>query len=410
MTAAAHQVFFVDSRVADYQTLIAGLAAGSEWHLLHAGEDGIRQMERILSAHSGLDAIQILSHGAPGTLYLGGTVLTSGNLASYEAALRAIGASLSETGDILLYGCSVAQGDAGIEFIESLAEITGADVAASSDPSGATALGGDWVLEASTGSTDAQPLEPNAAYQTTLGSNTSTITFSAADASLWGLSGPTSFSHTFDQLVINPSNVSASGRASSGFPVTNATLALDYALNATNMQFGLPVEVGLSLGVFDLNYPVNATIVTPNSVLAGDRYNIATGFAAGPAAQTTMAIDGPSANLSVDFIAKADVSGHLGLEWADVPFKSDGRVALFGDAVAGGGYSDSTMHLNVQSTLLDISDLDSLASHAVLNNNFTWSDSTLGGRTVYRNPLLSVGYKLDPNGLDGSAMVQSQTT
>lgn len=88
MTAAARQVFFVDSRVADYQTLIAGLAEGTEWHLVHAGEDGIGQMERILSAHSRLDAIQILSHGAPGTLYLGSTVLTSGNLASYEAALQ----------------------------------------------------------------------------------------------------------------------------------------------------------------------------------------------------------------------------------------------------------------------------------------------------------------------------------
>ncbi|MEF8756335.1 MAG: DUF4347 domain-containing protein [Accumulibacter sp.] len=405
MTTAARQVVFVDSRVADYQTLIAGLAEGSEWYLLQAGEDGIGQMERILSTQGGLDAIQILSHGAPGTLYLGSTVLTAGNLAGYEAALQAIGASLSETGDILLYGCSVAQGDEGIEFIGSLARTTGADVAASADLTGSAALGGDWVLEESTGMTEAQPLDLDSTYQTTLGANTSTITFSAADASLWGLSGPTSFSHTFDQLVINPSNVFESGRASAGFPVTNATLALDYALSVTNMQFGLPVEVGLSLGVFDLNYPVNATIVTPNSVLAGDRYNIATGYAAGSAAQTTMAVDGPSANLAVDFVAKADVSGHLGLEWADVPFKSDGGVALFGDAVAGGGYSDSTLHLNVQSTLLDISDLDSLASDAVLNNNFTWSDSTLGGRTVYRNPLLSVGYKLDPDGLDGSATV-----
>ncbi|MCM8638939.1 DUF4347 domain-containing protein, partial [Accumulibacter sp.] len=154
MTAAARQVFFVDSRVADYQTLIAGLAEGSEWHLLQAGEDGIRQMERILSAHSGLDAIQILSHGAPGTLYLGDTVLTSGNLTSYEAALRAIGASLSETGDILVYGCSVARGGAGVQFINDVAGFTGADVAASDNLTGSTELDGDWVLEKSTGQID----------------------------------------------------------------------------------------------------------------------------------------------------------------------------------------------------------------------------------------------------------------
>jgi Ca2+-binding RTX toxin-like protein len=151
MTAAARQMFFVDSRVADYQTLIAGLAEGSEWHLLHAGADGIRQMERILSAHTGLDAIQVISHGAPGTLYLGSTVLTAGNLASYEATLQAIGRSLSETGDILLYGCSVAQGNEGIKFVESLAQITGADVAASDDLTGAAEWGGDWDLEATAG-------------------------------------------------------------------------------------------------------------------------------------------------------------------------------------------------------------------------------------------------------------------
>ncbi|QKS30014.1 MAG: DUF4347 domain-containing protein [Candidatus Accumulibacter similis] len=158
MTAAARQMFFVDSRVADYQTLIAGLAEGSEWHLLHAGADGIRQMERILSAHTGLDAIQVISHGAPGTLYLGSTMLTAGNLASYEATLQAIGRSLSETGDILLYGCSVAQGDGGQAFIAQLAAATGADVAASTDLTGKAALGGDWVMERSTGAIDNEPL------------------------------------------------------------------------------------------------------------------------------------------------------------------------------------------------------------------------------------------------------------
>ncbi len=158
MTTATRKIAFIDSRVADYQTLIAGLAEGTEWFLLDAGTDGIRQMESILSGYSDLDAIQVISHGSQGTLYLGSTVLDSGNLDAYQSSLQAIGSSLCETGDILLYGCNVAQGDAGIQFIESLAAVTGADVAASTDITGSPALGGDWVLEFTTGKVEAESL------------------------------------------------------------------------------------------------------------------------------------------------------------------------------------------------------------------------------------------------------------
>ena len=128
---ATRKIAFIDSRVADYQTLIDGLAEGTEWFLLDAGTDGIRQMEWILSDYSDLEAIQIISHGSQGTLYLGSTVLDSGNLSAYQTSLKAIGASLSATGDILLYGCNVAEGDGGQAFITQLATYTGADVAAS---------------------------------------------------------------------------------------------------------------------------------------------------------------------------------------------------------------------------------------------------------------------------------------
>ncbi len=168
MTAAVRAIAFIDSRVADYQTLIDGLAEGTEWFLLNAGFDGIGQMESILSGYTGLEAIQIISHGSQGTLYLGNTVLDSGNLAAYQSSLQAIGASLSETGDILLYGCNVAQGDADIHFIDSLAGITAADVAASDDPTGSATQGGDWVLEETTGSVEA-PIFESSLYMSALG-------------------------------------------------------------------------------------------------------------------------------------------------------------------------------------------------------------------------------------------------
>ncbi|HRL77814.1 MAG TPA: DUF4347 domain-containing protein, partial [Candidatus Accumulibacter phosphatis] len=169
MTAAARQVVFVDSRVADYQTLIDGLAEGSEWYLLHAGEDGIGQMERILSGYGDLDAIHVFSHGSPGALYLGNTVLNGENLDDYRIQLAEIGSSLTEAGDILLYGCEVGAGETGQDFNMVLAHVTGADVAASTNPTGAAALGGDWQLEQSTGLIDGTGLiESENAYKALL--------------------------------------------------------------------------------------------------------------------------------------------------------------------------------------------------------------------------------------------------
>ena len=152
-------VVFIDSRVAGYESLIAGLSADTEWYLLDANQDGIDQMQRILSGYSNLDSIQVISHGSTGTLYLGSTVLNGDNLYSYQTQLQAIGASLTETGDILLYGCNVAQSDIGISFVNSLAQITGADVAASIDASGSLARGGDSDLERATGGVESSALD-----------------------------------------------------------------------------------------------------------------------------------------------------------------------------------------------------------------------------------------------------------
>lgn len=101
---AAKHIFFIDSRVENYTTLIDNLGADAEFYLLGADDDGVEQMQGLLAHYADLDSIQIISHGATGALYLGNTVLNSDNLFSYSDQLQAIGASLSATGDILLYG------------------------------------------------------------------------------------------------------------------------------------------------------------------------------------------------------------------------------------------------------------------------------------------------------------------
>ncbi len=81
-------IVFIDSRVAGYQNLTASLGADTEWHLLNAGQDGVEQMQRILSGRSGLESIQVVSHGSAGTLYLGSTVLNSGNLGATKGSCK----------------------------------------------------------------------------------------------------------------------------------------------------------------------------------------------------------------------------------------------------------------------------------------------------------------------------------
>ena len=147
-------IVFIDAAIPDYQTLIAGLPNNSTYFVLDAQKDGIEQIEQCLAGYSNLDSIQILSHGSQGSLYLGNTVLSNNTLKKYQDQLTNIGSHLKDTGDILLYGCNVAQGDTGLQFIDALAKATGADVAASNDITGSATFNGNWQLEATIGSID----------------------------------------------------------------------------------------------------------------------------------------------------------------------------------------------------------------------------------------------------------------
>ena len=146
-TTPSKQIAFVDTRVADYQTLLNGLGADTEVILIDGG-NGLQQMADALAGRSGVDAIHVFSHGSVGALQLGDTLLNSDTLNTYAPLLAQIGQSLTAEGDLLLYGCNVAQGEAGQAFVESIARVTQADVAASNDLTGNAALGGDWSLEA----------------------------------------------------------------------------------------------------------------------------------------------------------------------------------------------------------------------------------------------------------------------
>ncbi|MGB3187810.1 MAG: DUF4347 domain-containing protein, partial [Limnoraphis sp.] len=151
---APSSVIFVDSNIADYQSLVNSVEPETKIVVLDPNRNGVEQITEVLANYDNLDSVQILSHGDSAVLQLGNSSLDNGNIESYANQLQQWGKALSENGDILLYGCNVAEGEQGQAFISRLGEITAADIAASEDLTGNSDLGGDWILEATTGFID----------------------------------------------------------------------------------------------------------------------------------------------------------------------------------------------------------------------------------------------------------------
>ena len=145
------QILFVDSSVANADILLDGLDSTIKVFHLNAETDGLTQMADAVKGYTWLDAIHILSHGSAGSLSLGATTVNRNNLNLYRQQLTALGNALSDNGDLLLYGCNVAQGKAGHKFVQILAQLTSADVAASEDLTGNRIAGADWDLEKNIG-------------------------------------------------------------------------------------------------------------------------------------------------------------------------------------------------------------------------------------------------------------------
>ncbi len=138
-------VVFLDAGVTDYQSLQAGVIPGIATVILSPNQDGIEQISAFLPQNPQITTIHLVAHGAPGCLYLGNCQLNLTNIYDYRQQLQ----NWAKINHILLYGCQVAAGDAGTEFINKLSQITGAKIAASSQRVGNAAPGGSWEPEVS---------------------------------------------------------------------------------------------------------------------------------------------------------------------------------------------------------------------------------------------------------------------
>jgi len=221
------QIIFIDSQVKDYQFLAQGVLPGIQTVILNRNSDGIEQITEVLTQKNNYTSIHIVSHGSPGCLYLGNSQLSLDTLNQYQSELktwfnipplsRGVRGDLDllnqgVRGHILLYGCNVAAGDAGEEFITKLQAFTGAEIAASTTRIGNSDKGGNWQLDVTT-SVD----RPNLAFTKEAQQNYAgvlidlfTDDFESGNANVWAFGTPNDA--TGGRWTINtPTTYSANG-------------------------------------------------------------------------------------------------------------------------------------------------------------------------------------------------------
>ncbi len=147
-------IVFIDSNVSDYQLLVNGVNQGIETRVIDAHENGIEQitiqLQDFFAKHGLIDEIHILSHGNPGCIYLGSTILNVETLAQNSHQFQEWQKFLNKQANLLLYGCKIAA-DFGGNFVQNLAQLTHTHIAAATELIGNIDIYSNWNLDFSTG-------------------------------------------------------------------------------------------------------------------------------------------------------------------------------------------------------------------------------------------------------------------
>ncbi|MCW2241407.1 FG-GAP-like repeat-containing protein [Azospirillum canadense] len=333
------EVAFVEAGVTNYEALVEGIRSGVEVRVLDGDQDGLAQIATWAGTHGGYDAIHIISHGNQGTLSLGTASLDGDTLAVRSGDLAAIGAALRPGGDLLLYGCDVGAGSDGQAFVGALAAATGADVAASSDPTGAAAAGGNWTLEVASGRIDTVALDI-AGYPDLLPLTIQTATSYATGSGPWRVAmGDFNADGKVDLLTSNLNSSTLSVLLGNGDGTFQAKADIAWGTSARALTVGdlngdgkLDLiassggnSVGVMLGKGDGTFQTKVTYTTGPSP-----YGIATGDVNG---------DGKLDLVTSNSDYNGSVSVLLGRGDGTFQTKADYTVGLYPSAVTVGDFN-----------------------------------------------------------------------
>lgn len=151
--APQRDLVIINSSVQNKEQIVEALGENTDVLYLEAGTDPLDAINDFLDANGDVkySAIHIVSHGNAGYFVLNGQIIDADAVMSDPASWANIGQHMTADGDIMIYGCNVAGSLDGEMLISNIANLTGADVAASVDDTG---VHGDWDLEYSVGVID----------------------------------------------------------------------------------------------------------------------------------------------------------------------------------------------------------------------------------------------------------------
>jgi len=168
--ATTKSVAFINTSIDanDLATMEAQLKAQNISVVEVSGDNAVQEITDYLnSSDTVYDSIQLIGHGQSDAIIIGDNILTNANVQTYASQLASWGTHLTQNGDILVYGCDVADSATGKALVQQIADLTGADVAASTDTTG---VSGNWTLEYATGNIE-----------------TANMTFSDVNINLYGM-------------------------------------------------------------------------------------------------------------------------------------------------------------------------------------------------------------------------------
>jgi hypothetical protein len=149
-------IVIVDPGIPSVDILVSHLTPDSKVFHLDELKNPLVSILSILKANAPIRTLHLFSEGRPGSLVFSSAAVNERTLENNMELLGDWRSYFTEGGDIMLYGCEVARGETGIDFVRNLAIYTGIDIAASDNHTGSWRKGGDWLLEIHSGRIESQ--------------------------------------------------------------------------------------------------------------------------------------------------------------------------------------------------------------------------------------------------------------
>ncbi|WP_336367658.1 DUF4347 domain-containing protein [Marinobacter sp. C2H3] len=346
------ELLVIDGAVPDKTALYRAVKPGIAVVELRRDAPGLAQLAEVLRAYRNLSALHIVSHADNGRLFLGNSSVDAAALRRDVSMFNALHRALAPSADVLFYGCDLAQGDKGAEFLDLFQQKARVNLAASDDFTGGARQQGDWDLEITRGDVHATlPFSARAIadYSAVLAPFTGTIEFdNAVNVGQYG--------STYNGYSKGDGSINATFQAGSYVIVFDgqkySTAARNYGPPAT---YGYTSEGESAATLYFQGHPaftansinlVNASGSTETFTITGGAGGVIPGITIVNGDNQTIDLSSLSASTTSVTVTVDDGNGYFYVDRFTVtgvgapvtPTVTDGNIAISGASGTGGAY------------------------------------------------------------------------